>query len=84
MQAELERSVLTTQILDSSTVTLRSTSLQHDACPLPDNSSLEKSDWVDRILTIISGFVFFLLVVLFILKQRIIDRGLKIALWWTS
>ncbi|KAG2067791.1 hypothetical protein BDR04DRAFT_1136257 [Suillus decipiens] len=50
MQKELERSVLSTQLLD----------------------------WLDRIL-IISGLVFFGLVVLFILKQRIIDRGLRIA-----
>ena len=88
MQAELERSVLTTQMLDSSTATLRSTSLQHDALNSVMSTSkqlitaLEKSDWLDRIL-IISGFVFFLLVVLFILKQRILDRGLKIAFWWT-
>lgn len=88
MQAELERSVLTSQMLDSSTATLRSTSLQHDALNSVMSTSkqlvtaLEKSDWLDRIL-IISGFVFFLLVVLFILKQRIIDRGLKIAFWWT-
>ena len=88
MQAELERSVLTTQMLDSSTATLRSTSLQHDALNTVMSTSkqlitaLEKSDWLDRIL-IISGFVFFLLVVLFILKQRIIDRGLKVAFWWT-
>lgn len=88
MQAELERSVLTTQMLDSSTATLRSTSLQHDALNSVMSTSkqlitaLEKSDWLDRIL-IISGFIFFLLVVLFILKQRIIDRGLRIAFWWT-
>ena len=88
MQSELERSVLTTQMLDSSTATLRSTSLQHDALNSVMSTSkqlitaLEKSDWVDRIL-IISGFVFFLLVVLFILKQRIIDRGLRVAFWWT-
>jgi protein transport protein SEC20 len=89
MQAELERSVLTTQMLDSSTASLRSTSLQHDALNSVMSTSkqlitaLEKSDWLDRIL-IISGFVFFLLVVLFILKQRIIDRGFKIAFWWTK
>ena len=88
MQSELERSVLTTQMLDSSTTTLRSTSLQHDALNSVMSTSkqlitaLEKSDWLDRIL-IISGFVFFLLVVLFILKQRIIDRGLRVAFWWT-
>jgi protein transport protein SEC20 len=44
--------------------------------------ALEKSDWLDRLL-ILSGLGFFLLVVLFILKQRIVDRGLRIAFWWT-
>jgi len=89
MQAELERSVLTTQMLDSSTTTIRSTSLQHDTLNSVMSTSkqlitaLEKSDWLDRIL-IISGFIFFLLVVLFILKQRIVDRGLRIAFWWTK
>lgn len=43
---------------------------------------LEKTDWVDRML-IISALVFFGLVVLFILKSRIIDRGLRIAFFWT-
>ncbi|KAF8195110.1 Sec20-domain-containing protein [Pholiota molesta] len=81
MQSELERSVLSTQLLDESTSTLRSTSLQHDTL----NSlvtALEKSDWLDRIL-ILSGFCFFVLVVLFILKQRIVDRGIRLAFWWT-
>lgn len=45
-------------------------------------TALEKSDWLDRLL-IMTGLVFFFLVVLLILKQRIIDRGLRIALWWT-
>jgi protein transport protein SEC20 len=45
-------------------------------------TALEKSDWLDRLL-IMSGLAFFLLVVLFILKQRIVDRGLRVAFWWT-
>lgn len=45
-------------------------------------TALEKTDWLDRIV-ILSAFMFFILVVLFILKQRFIDRGLRIALWWT-
>jgi len=45
-------------------------------------TALEKSDWLDRVL-IISALIFFFLVVLFILKQRIVDRGLRIAFWWT-
>lgn len=46
-------------------------------------TALEKSDWLDRLL-IISAVCFFFLVVLFILKQRFVDRGLRIALWWTK
>lgn len=35
-------------------------------------------------MLIISGLMFFFLVVGFILKQRIFDRGLRLALWWTK
>ncbi len=45
-------------------------------------TALEKTDWMDRVL-IISGLVFFTLVVLLILKQRLVDRGIRIAFWWT-
>lgn len=45
-------------------------------------TALEKSDWLDRLL-IMAAVSFFFLVVLFILKQRLVDRGLRIALWWT-
>lgn len=45
-------------------------------------TALEKSDWLDR-LVILAALAFFVLVVLFILKQRIVDRGLRVALWWT-
>jgi len=88
MQGELERSVLSTQMLDVSTTTLRSTSNTYDAL---DNilttskqlvTALEKADRIDRLL-IMAGLVFFFLVVLFILKQRVIDRGIRIALFWT-
>jgi len=37
---------------------------------------------MDKLL-IMAGLVFFFLVVLFILKQRVIDRGIRIALFWT-
>jgi len=88
MQGELERSVLSTQMLDASTATLRSTSNTYDAL---DNIlaasrqlviALEKADRMDKLL-IMAGLVFFFLVVLFILKQRVIDRGIRIALFWT-
>ncbi len=88
MQAELESSVLSTQLLDSSTANLRSTSLQHDGLSSVMSTSkqlvtaLEKSDWLDR-MVILSAFAFFILVVLFIVKQRILDKGLRLAFWWT-
>ncbi|KAF5379216.1 hypothetical protein D9615_005882 [Tricholomella constricta] len=88
MQGELERSVLSTQMLDASTASLRATSTTHDTLTNLMGTSkqlitaLEKSDWIDRVL-IISGFVFFILVVLFIVKERILDRSLRVALWWT-
>jgi len=107
MQSELERSVLSVQMLgmpisspfylcgitsrlfiDSSTSTLRSTSSTQDTLTSVLGTSkqlvtaLEKSDWLDRVL-ILSAFAFFVLVVLFIAKQRIVDKGLRIAFWWT-
>ena len=45
-------------------------------------TALEKADWLDRII-IFAALAFFFLVFLFILKQRIVDRGLRIAFWWT-
>ena len=88
MQSELERSVLSNQLLEESTASLRATSLQHDTLNSVMSTSkqlvtaLEKSDWLDRIL-ILSGFTLFILVVLFILKQRIVDRGIRMVFWWT-
>lgn len=37
---------------------------------------------MDKLL-IMAGLAFFFLVILFILKQRVIDRGIRIALFWT-
>ncbi|EPQ52224.1 Sec20-domain-containing protein [Gloeophyllum trabeum ATCC 11539] len=88
MQTELERSVLSTQMLEQSSATLRSTSSAYDSLNLVLSTSkqlvtaLEKSDWIDRLL-IISAVVFFFLVVALILKQRIVDRSLRIAFFWT-
>ncbi|KZV98930.1 Sec20-domain-containing protein [Exidia glandulosa HHB12029] len=88
MQSELERSVLSSQMLEQSTSTLRSTTTQHDTLTGLLSTSktlvtaLEKSDWLDRLL-ILAALAFFFLVVLFILKQRIVDRGLRIAFFWT-
>ena len=73
---------------DASTTTLRSTSNIHDTLDNILTTSkqlviaLEKADRMDK-LVIIAGLVFFFLVILFILKQRVIDRGIRIALFWT-
>ncbi|KAF7313422.1 hypothetical protein HMN09_00498100 [Mycena chlorophos] len=88
LQAELERSVLSSQMLSSSTATLKSASSTHDTLTSVLDTSkqlvtaLEKADLLDRVL-IFAALAFFILVVLFILKQRIFDRSLRIALWWT-
>ncbi|EJC99303.1 Sec20-domain-containing protein [Fomitiporia mediterranea MF3/22] len=88
MQGELERSVLSYQMLEQSTATLRATSTQHDVLSFATHASkqlitaLEKADWLDRLL-ILAALAFFVLVVLYILKQRILDRGIRIAFWWT-
>ncbi|EDR08047.1 uncharacterized protein LACBIDRAFT_297676 [Laccaria bicolor S238N-H82] len=77
MQNELERSVLSNQMLESSSASLHATSSQHDKLSSFMITSkhlvtaLEKSDWLDRVI-IISAFMFFLLVVLFVLKQRFV------------
>ena len=73
---------------ESSTTNLQSASQAHDMLNLFISTSkqlvtaLEQTDWLDRVL-IISALIFFGLVVLFVLKQRILDRGLRIVFWWT-
>jgi protein transport protein SEC20 len=88
MQGELEKSVLSNQMLEASTASLKSTSSTHDVLTnVMDTSkqlitALEKSDWLDRLI-LASAMCFFFAVILFILKQRILDRGMKVAFWWT-
>jgi protein transport protein SEC20 len=73
---------------EASTASLKATSTTHDILTGLLGASkqlvtaLEKADWLDRLL-IFAALAFFVLVVLFILKQRIVDRGLRIAFWWT-
>jgi protein transport protein SEC20 len=73
---------------ESSTASLKATSTTHDILTGLLSASkqlvtaLEKADWLDRLL-IFASLAFFALVVLFILKQRIVDRGLRLAFWWT-
>ena len=73
---------------EASTASLKATSTTHDVLTGLLGTSkqlvtaLEKADWLDRLL-IFTALIFFALVVLFILKQRIVDRGLRVAFWWT-
>ncbi|WWD19029.1 hypothetical protein CI109_103487 [Kwoniella shandongensis] len=84
MQTELERSVLSVQMLESSSQTLLSTqSLYNRYTSLLSTSTklvrtLEKADTLDRIL-ILSALMFFLLVVGFIVKRRVIDRTVGVV-----
>ncbi|KAJ3754919.1 Sec20-domain-containing protein [Lentinula raphanica] len=88
MQGELERSVLTTQMLDSSMSTLRATSSTHDLLTGAMDASqqlitaLQKSDRMDRLL-IFFGLLCFFLSVSIVLKERLIDRSVRLAFWWT-
>ncbi|KAJ3895269.1 Sec20-domain-containing protein [Lentinula edodes] len=88
MQGELERSVLTTQMLDSSMSTLRATSSTHDVLSNAMDASkqlitaLQKSDRMDRLL-IFFGLILFFLSVSIVLKERVLDRSVRLAFWWT-
>ncbi|KAH8829373.1 Sec20-domain-containing protein [Flagelloscypha sp. PMI_526] len=88
MQKELETSVLSIQTLEDSTATMNRTSTTHDVLTAGLDTSkrlitaLEKADWIDRMIIFFGLFVF-CFTVLFILKQRIFDRGMRIAFWWT-
>ena len=45
-------------------------------------AALERTDWLDRLL-ILSAMFFFCVVVLLIVKERVCDRSMRIAFWWT-
>jgi hypothetical protein len=74
---------------DESSRTLTSTSDLYTAFGTLLNTSktlitaLERSDLLDRIL-IASSLFLFLCVVAYILKKRIIDKGLWLAFWWVK
>lgn len=88
MQQELQTSTLSTQLLTSSTATLAAASNQHDTLTTAMDTAkqlvgaLEKADWLDRLL-ILGAFTFFLLVVLFVVGQRTVGRGLRL-MWWLT
>ncbi|KAL0568292.1 Protein transport protein sec20 [Marasmius crinis-equi] len=88
MQGELERSVLSVQMLESSTSTLQSTSLAHNTLTMTLDTSkslvtaLSRADKWDRAV-ILAAFVFFLLVVGLVVKERVFDKSLRVMFWWT-
>ncbi|KAL0061081.1 Protein transport protein sec20 [Marasmius tenuissimus] len=88
MQGELEKSVLSVQMLETSTRTLESTSLAHNTLTFTLDTSkslvtaLSRADKWDRAV-MIAAFVFFLLVVGLVVKERIFDKGMRIMFWWT-
>jgi protein transport protein SEC20 len=45
--------------------------------------ALEKADWLDRLL-ILGAFTFFLLVVVWVVGQRTVGRGLRVVWWLTG
>ncbi|CAE6500279.1 unnamed protein product [Rhizoctonia solani] len=84
MQQELERSVLSTQMLQESSKTLRSTT---DVYTNLDNlmdvsqvliKALQRADWMDRIIIGLS-FGVFLLTMAYIVKSRVVDRAITVA-----
>lgn len=87
LRAELDRSMLSTQLLTSQTATLRQTTDAHGRLSgLLDTSkglitALERTDWLDRVL-IIGALAVFLLACAWIVKVRVFDRAVGIAFWW--
>lgn len=84
MQQELDRSLLTNQMLESSTDTMRRTTTQQSAFSDVLSASkslitaLERADLLDRLL-ILAALAFFGLVCAFIIKRRVLDRGIRLA-----
>ena len=84
MQQELDRSLLTNQMLESSTDTMRRTTTQQTAFSDVLGASkalitaLERADLLDRLL-ILAALAFFALVCAFIIKRRVLDRGIRLA-----
>ncbi|KAF5314580.1 hypothetical protein D9611_007059 [Ephemerocybe angulata] len=84
MQAELQTSVLSTQLLTTSTTTLSAASAQHDSLTAAMDTAkeilgaLEKADWMDR-LVLIGAFMFFICVVVWVGWARTIGRGVRVV-----
>lgn len=89
LRSELERSVLSTQLLQSSTSTLRQTSNAHsNLTSFLDTSrglitALERTDWFDRFL-IFFALAVFIGTCAWIVKVRVVDRALWLGFWWVK
>lgn len=89
LRSELERSVLTTQLLQSSTSTLQQTSNTHsNLTSLLDTSralvtALDRTDWFDRLLIFLALAVF-IGTCAWIVKVRVVDRALWLGFWWVK
>jgi len=89
LRSEIERSVLSTQLLQSSTSTLRQTSNAHsNLTSLLDTSrglvtALERTDWFDRFLIFLALAVF-IGTCAWIVKVRVVDRALWLGFWWVK
>ncbi|KAH8553206.1 Sec20-domain-containing protein [Umbelopsis sp. PMI_123] len=86
MQQELEKSAFTTTVLADSSRTVSSTYSEYQNFGSLLNLSkaiitkLEASDWLDRIALLL-GLLFFLSVVIYIIKKRTWDVGISWATW---
>ncbi|KAI5478449.1 Sec20 family protein [Pseudohyphozyma bogoriensis] len=84
MQQELDKSLVSNEILEASTATMQMTSDQYSTfSTLLETSkalikTLEQADFLDRLI-ILFAFIFFGLCCAFIIKRRILDKGLRVA-----
>jgi protein transport protein SEC20 len=89
LRSELERSVLTTQLLQSSTSTLQQTTNAHSnltsllAASRGLITALERTDWFDRLLIFLALAVF-IGTCAWIVKVRVVDRALWLGFWWVK
>ncbi|KAA1072178.1 hypothetical protein PGT21_029407 [Puccinia graminis f. sp. tritici] len=83
MRQELDRSVMSTHLLEQQTATLQLTSDQYMSfgelmkTSRALISTLQRADLMDRIL-LTGALLFFMLVCIYILKKRILDRGVSV------
>ncbi|KAL8293724.1 hypothetical protein RQP46_000425 [Phenoliferia psychrophenolica] len=84
MQQELDRSLISNELLQSQTSTMQMTSDQYSTfSTLLTTSkalitSLEQADMLDRLI-LLFAFIFFCLCCAWIIKRRVLDKGLRVA-----